>query len=99
MIVDFADDGLRRLYEDPNSHMSGVGPDIVKKYRKVIAVVLAAKDERDLYALKSLHFEKLEGQRGGERSLRLNDQYRLVAGLVDSTGGKKIAVRDIADYH
>ncbi|HWH61622.1 MAG TPA: type II toxin-antitoxin system RelE/ParE family toxin [Ginsengibacter sp.] len=32
----------------------------------------------DLYTFKSLHFEKLKGDKSGLSSIRLNDQYRLI---------------------
>jgi proteic killer suppression protein len=40
--------------------------------------IRAASDERDFYALKSLHYEKLHGKRSHQRSMRLNDQFRLI---------------------
>src|ERR1035437_1471751 len=39
----------------------------------------AAADERDLYQLKGLPFEKLQGARQYQHSLRLNGQWRLSA--------------------
>jgi proteic killer suppression protein len=48
-----------------------------------MTVIAAAADERDFYALKSLHFEKLEGKLGkeGKRSMRLTKQWRLIVSL------------------
>lgn len=53
---------------------------VVVAFFEVLAVIEGAADERDLYALKSLHFEQLKGarRRRGERSVRLNDEYRLI---------------------
>ena len=59
----------------------------------------AASDERNFYALKSLHFEKLKGDRSHLCSMKLNDQWRLILELTGS-GPEKVAVLvGIEDYH
>jgi toxin HigB-1 len=45
---------------------------------QVMTIITAAKSEQDLYAVKGLRFEKLSGRREGQRSLRLNAQWRLI---------------------
>ena len=64
-------------------------------------IIDGAPDERDLYKFKSLHFEKLAGKRGKQeqRSLRLNDQFRLIVKLDRDSEGKYILIIDIEDYH
>ena len=62
-------------------------------------VVRAAVDERDLYAMKSLHFEKLKGDRKDERSLRLNKQWRLIVKMISATPKNVVAILKIEDYH
>ena len=42
-------------------------PEVVDGFFEVVAIIRAAKDERDLHALKSLRYEKLKGERAGER--------------------------------
>lgn len=59
----------------------------------------AAEDERTLRNWKSLHYEKLKGDREGQRSVRLNDQYRLIFLLDADTSPPKIIVLGIEDYH
>lgn len=58
----------------------------------------AAKDERDLYALKGLRFEKLKGRKG-ERSVRLNQQWRLILSVEEDEQGTYLQIIDIEDYH
>ncbi len=48
---------------------------VVAAFFEVIEAIRAAKDERDLYALKSLHLEALKGDRADQRSVRLNKQF------------------------
>ena len=48
---------------------------------------------------KSLHFEKLVGDRGGQHSIRLNDQWRLVLRLEARDDGRVVVILEIVDYH
>jgi len=90
MDVTFADDDLDRLETDASFDLN-LPEAIVKAYRKRIQAIRAAPDERDFYRLKSLHYEKLKGQRQHQRSMRLNDQYRLAK--------KVVTIVSIEDYH
>jgi proteic killer suppression protein len=96
--VEFADDGLERLEVDPK-FTAGLGPDLVRAFRKVMQVIRAALDERDFYRLKSLHFEKLLGERSSQRSIRLNKQWRLILEIVGEAPNKTVRVIGIEDYH
>lgn len=62
-------------------------------------MLIAAADERDLYAMKSLHYEKLKGKRAHQRSLKLNDQWRLVMRTESGDDGRVIILIEIIDYH
>lgn len=98
MLVEYGDEELRRLAEDAAFAPKGWGRDVVKAYRKAIQRILAAKDERDLYALRGLRLEKLQGDRVGQHSMRLNDQFRLI--VTFKTDGDRIAVIiEVVDYH
>jgi proteic killer suppression protein len=74
---------------------------VVDDFFEVMTIIDAAVDERDLYALKGLRFEKLSGKRGkqGQRSLRLNDQWRLIVVLDQDEQGQYLIIIDIEDYH
>lgn len=69
---------------------------VIASFRKKLPLLRAAPDERTIRNWKSLHYEKLSG-RGDERSIRLNDQWRLVFTL--DTGQNRITVLKIEDYH
>lgn len=98
MDVDFEDESLRRLEEDP-SFDCGFGRDVVKAFRKKMQAIRAAVDERDFYAMKSLHFEKLKGDREGQHSMRLNSQWRLILRLEKRESGKLVVIISVVDYH
>jgi proteic killer suppression protein len=98
MDVEFADDGLEKLEADP-AHDGGWGRALVRGFRKVMQLIRAAKDERDFYAMKSLHFEKLKGNRKHQRSMRLNDQWRLIVEIKEAKPKNVVRVMKIEDYH
>ena len=98
MEVKFADANLDRLETD-HSYTGGWAQAVVKAFRKRMQQIRSAQDERDFYALKSLHFEKLKGQRQGQHSMRLNDQYRLIIELESQSSIKIVNVVNIEDYH
>ena len=95
----FKDKKLEALYtEEKNAHKY---PNVVDDFFEVMAIIAAALSERDLYANKGLHFEKLVGQRGkqGQRSLRLNKQWRLIVALEEDKEGLYLQIIGIEDYH
>jgi HTH-type transcriptional regulator / antitoxin HigA len=91
MDVSFADESLDRLETDP-TYSGGFGDGIVKAYRKRMQQIRAATDERTFYAHRALHFEKLQGQREGQHSMRLNDQWSLIIELRGDAPGKIVRV-------
>lgn len=97
--IDFADDDLRRLYSDEGFRVRGLSDEIVKQFRKKVAFLFAATDERDLYQYRALRFEKLSGDRVGQHSIRLNDQWRLIVRLQRDDQGRLVVVVEIVDYH
>jgi len=96
----FASKKLQALYND-ESEAARYPPEVVEAFFDKIAVIAAARDENDLRVLKSLHFEKLKGERGnrGERSIRLNRQFRLILTIETDEQGKLLRILDIEDYH
>ena len=53
-------------------------PDIVKRYTHVINTLISANRIEDLFPLRSLNYEKLEGDMKGYESVRVNDKYRVI---------------------
>lgn len=94
--VRFVDKVLEGLEREDSPDFSEA---VIKAFRKRMQTIRAAMDERDFYALKSLHFEKLKGDRSHQHSMRLNDQFRLILEY-DGTGpDKTVVVVAIEDYH
>ena len=61
-------------------------------------MIRAAVDEREFYAMKSLHFEKMRSN-PKFHSMRLNDQYRLIVELEVQSQVRKVVIVGIEDYH
>ena len=72
---------------------------VVRGFRKVIQFIRNAIDERSLYTMKSLHYEKLKGKRSHQRSLRVSAQWRLIIEIIPSQPKNIISVIGIEDYH
>lgn len=98
MEVEFDDDDLDRLETDPQ-FTAGFSQEVVRAYRKRMQQIRAFRDERDFMQLKSLHFEKLKGDRQGQHSVRLNLQWRLILEIRGDHPCKVIGIVEIVDYH
>jgi proteic killer suppression protein len=97
MNVRYEDRRLERLEID-EKNTGGFGSNVVKAFRRQMNFIRNAVDERDFYAMKSLHFERLSGKRAGEHSIRLNDQFRLVF-RIERAPSKTVVIIEIVDYH
>jgi proteic killer suppression protein len=98
MEVRFVDPALARLDTDADCP-THLGAAVVRKFRKVVRFIRAAKDERDFRAMRSLKFEKLKGDRSHQHSLRINRQWRLIVEVEKGKHKNRIAILAIEDYH
>ena len=98
MEVEFEDASLDQLEIDAR-FTGGFAAAVVSAYRKRMQMIRGAPDERDFYALKALHFEKLKGKRSHQFSMRLNDQWRLILEFKGRSPNKVVVIVEIADYH
>ncbi|SRR6266404_94159 len=96
--VRFKDESLDKVERDAKCS-AGRGAAIDKAFRKRMQQIRAAADEREFYALKSLRFEKLKGERSHQHSMRLNDQWRLILEIGGEGPNKKLTVVGVEDYH
>jgi|ERR1035437_9168327 proteic killer suppression protein len=92
MIVDFKTEILEYLYVTPLDEIKGkqaFSKDIIKQFKKKVQLLTVISSIEQLKQFGGLHFEFLKGDRKGECSIRLNDQYRLI---FEQTGNKEIAI-------
>ena len=98
MEVEFEDVDLAKIEADKD-FTGTLSKSIISVFRKRMWFIRSASDERDFYALKSLNFKRLKGNRNHEYSMRLNDQWRLILVLSKETHPKTVIVVGIEDYH
>ena len=72
---------------------------VIKSVRRRLTVLRAATDDRCLRNWKSLHYEKLKGDKEGQRSIRVNRQYRIVFLLDSDVEPQKATILSVEDYH
>jgi proteic killer suppression protein len=93
-------DGKRvALVETDQAHKTKLPPVVVLSARRKIRLIRAAKDERDLRGLHSLHFEKLHNEPDGDYSVRVNKQWRIIFLIDDTVEPHEIVITAIKDYH
>jgi proteic killer suppression protein len=98
MLFRHADKDLQKLDEDPRFN-AGLADNLVRAFRMRMQAIRAAAHENDLRALKSLHFEKLKGDRKHQYSIRLNAQFRLIFEIEKGEQGSTLVILGIEDYH
>jgi proteic killer suppression protein len=98
MEIEFADPALK-LIETDEAGLTRLPVAVIKSARRKLTVLRAAPDDRTMRNWKSLHYEKLKGDREGQRSIRINNRYRMVFKLDSETYPQTITVLAIEDYH
>lgn len=98
MKVEFADEDIAQICTD-QAYRLGLPVAVIRSARDKIIQLEAARDERDLRNLKGLHYKKGKGARADERSVRINDQYRIVFTLSDEEHPPIIRITQIGDTH
>lgn len=98
MRLTFADEDLA-LVETDEAHVLGLSAAVIKSARRKLQVIRQAPDERTLRNWRSLHFEKLQGRRQDEHSIRLNKQWRITFYLHKDRNPHEVEVTAIENYH
>lgn len=76
--VKFNEAYLRDLYETGKADKKHrFQPQIIKRYVRVIDLMIAEDNIHGLWKYNSLNYERLEGDKHGLSSVRVNDQYRI----------------------
>jgi toxin HigB-1 len=98
MDIVFADPILG-LIETEDAGQTRLPVPVIKSARRKLTVIRAAPDDRALRNWKSLHSEKLKGDRDGYRSVRINEKYGIVFSLNETTKPPTVTIIAIEDYH
>lgn len=98
MKVRYGDDDLS-LVETNQAHRLKLPVEVVQTARRRVRFLRQARDERDLYAMASLHYEKLGGDREGQRSIRLNKQWRIILEIDRDCDPLEIVILEISNHY
>lgn len=98
MRVEFADADLEQIFSD-DAHKLGLPIAVIKSARLKLLMLEQAPDERTIRNWAALRYKKLSGDREGQRSIRINKQYRIVFELLDHEHRPVIRVLEIDDTH
>jgi proteic killer suppression protein len=93
MIESFADPETEKIYHGQVSRKLPLT--IQKTARRKLLYLDDAEDLRDLLAPPGNRLEKLHGQRAGQHSIRINDQWRICF-YWESDQAREV---EIVDYH
>lgn len=76
-------------------HVRSLGPELQRAAQKKLRLLNAASDLNSLRVPPGNRLEKLAGDRAGQHSIRINDQYRICFVWTDN-GADDV---EITDYH
>ena len=99
MEIEFKDKNLAVLLTSRAAAESNLPIAVIRSFRAKYNFLRSAKDERDLRNWKSLHLEKLNGYSDDRRSVRLNDQWRLIFTINTDLDPPKLVMLSVEDYH
>lgn len=97
MKVEFKDKKLETIAGD--EPVTWLPVNVIHSVRRKLTILACAKDERDLVNFKSLHYEKLKGDKKGFNSIRVNKKWRIVFTLDESSNPHTVRIVSIEDYH
>lgn len=99
MQVNFKEQYLKDLYElgTSNDKKHRYQPAIIKKYSKVVDLMIAQTNVIGLTQYGSLHYEHLHGNKEGLSSVRVNDQYRIEFAEYTKDGEHIASICEITD--
>jgi proteic killer suppression protein len=99
MNIEFKDKQKLCLIEGSRAKEIALPVPVIVSCRKIFGYIRAAMDERDLRGWKSLHYEKLVGNRLGQSSIKINDKWRLVFRIENACVPPLIVILSVEDYH
>lgn len=99
MNVVFKNKKLETIETEGAGELANIPLSVKKAARKKINFIRAAPDERSLRNWKSLHYEKLKGGRSNQRSIKINDQWRIVLRINTKSKPPTVTIDSIEDYH
>ncbi len=93
VIRSFKTDDTRKVWD--RTFVKSIGPELSRSAHKKLLLIDAATDVNDLRIPPGNRLEKLSGDRDGQHSIRVNDQYRVCFVWKDGAADDV----ELVDYH
>lgn len=94
MLIEFDKDYLLELFEQgwTSDKKHRFQPEVIRGYKKCVMFLKRANSVEQLYPIRSLNYEVLQGDKKGISSVRINLQYRLEFTVREFAGEQIITV-------
>jgi proteic killer suppression protein len=100
MVVEFETEELKELYTTNKLRGKQQFPvQVIRQYRLRVYTLIHIEKLEDLRQLRGWNLEQLKGDRKGQYSLRLNDQYRLILTPKDNNSIKIVLINEISKHY
>lgn len=102
MKIEFAKPELDELFQTPLDALKGKRPypvEVIKQFKKKILILISIQSLEGLKPFRSLNFEYLKGDRKGQCSIRLNDQYRLIFLPLEDDSIQVLIIKEISKHY
>ena len=99
MYIEFDKDYLRELFEQgcTSDKKHRYQPEVIRGYYKCVMFLKRAEKVEQLYCIRSLNYEVLQGAKKGISSVRINIKYRLEFTVREVFGEQVITVCRLLD--
>ena len=99
MYIEFDKDYLRELFEQgrTSDKKHRYQPEVIRGYYKCVMFLIRAENVEQLYCIRSLNYEVLQGDKKGISSVRINIKYRLEFTVREVLGEQVITVCRLLD--
>lgn len=102
MTIYFNNKYLEELAQGQPKGKSRYNSEVVTMYRKKLVILGNVRNSKELRAFESLHFERLQGNKLGLYSIRVNEKYRLEFLLnkeMDIIVEEIIVIEDLSNHY
>ncbi len=97
MRIEFANNKLRKCYEQQAVAIRQWGSDVGVRYRQIVDTVESVELFEDLHKYRYLRLHVLRGKRAGQYAITILGPHRLI--LVPEQDGRTAVIKDVVDYH
>ena len=98
MRINFANKDLYDLFY-ATKPPKGLSLNVLQGYQKIVNFIKNTKDLQDIRSWKSLHFEKLKGDRQGQYSIAIDKSWRIILTIEKDKDGNLILILELTNHY